>query len=182
VKRIFIGLPVDDQLSQILSTISEPQTDVRWIPGRNLHLTLEFLGPTSDNQIGVLSNRLQEIDQSPIALDVTGLTCLPNLRRPRVIALAMRSTESLASLHTAIRNAVQEAGLSLKPSRLSPHITVARLKSPANSWLREYLGSHDQHIFSSVRYASERFCLYESTLTLHGACYAVLGSFPLTDR
>ena len=182
MKRIFIGLPVDDQLSQMLSTISEPQTGVRWIPVRNLHLTLEFLGPTSDNQIEVLDYRLQEINQSPIVLDITGPACFPNLRRPRVIALAMRSTEALALLHAAVRDAARATGLSLKPSRLSPHITVARLRSPPTSWLREYLERHEQHIFSSVRYASERFHLYESKLTPHGACYTVLGSYPLTDR
>ena len=59
-KRVFVGIDLSRKFSQLIpmlkTTIGEHEGDIKWISGKNLHLTLSFLGNIDDSKIETLIN------------------------------------------------------------------------------------------------------------------------------
>ena len=55
VKRVFIGIPVGNQIKPILpllkSTVNCKSSIIKWLPIENIHLTLSFVGDISNSNI-----------------------------------------------------------------------------------------------------------------------------------
>ena len=54
-KRVFFGIDLSRKFSQLIpmlkTTVGEQDGDIKWISGKNLHLTLSFLGNIDDSKI-----------------------------------------------------------------------------------------------------------------------------------
>ncbi len=176
-KRTFLGIPLDPRLSAKVEELRQSQDGVRWIDAANLHLTLEFLGDTTEEQLKSVENELAGVDGQQFDFVATGISCLPKLRRARVLAVDVQPAFELTELYGAVRSAVGAAGLALKPARFRPHITIARLRRVDLNWL-EQMTALDLRL-ENERFPADRFCLYESILSPKGARYHVLRSYPL---
>ena len=79
-ERIFIAIDISKTISHLIpmlkTTMDSNESNFRWISGKNLHLTLSFLGNIDNLKIKSLISELDVISQFPmfkISLNGTGV-------------------------------------------------------------------------------------------------------------
>ena len=93
-KRIFLGIPVKVNLSNTIemvqTTVSSTYGEIKWVYGKNLHITLAFLGDKIDYKIKELSDLILSTEfGSPFncVLNYTGI--FPDPDKPHVFWLGI---------------------------------------------------------------------------------------------
>lgn len=178
--RLFIGIALPDAITSDLSSISlryrTANDSLRWSSPESWHVTLQFLGSTSDNQYGCIVAGLRELrlPPVPVALDSLGF-----FDRPGIFYAGVRLTPELLSVQQRVTAATRPCGFVPETRDYHPHITLARSKgSSGRQGLRKLQGAiHRQPAFSG--FTSEEFLLYESLPTPSGSRYEVRERFPL---
>src|SRR5512140_1146601 len=139
--RAFIAseLPatLQDSIHSATSELRETLGDnlIRWVPAHNVHLTLKFLGDVSTSSLGLIQQMLlTEASQFPVFdVQVEGLGCYPNLRRPRVLWVGLKAPAELASLQRSIDAASERLGYEPEERDFSPHLTIGRVRQTVSS-------------------------------------------------
>lgn len=160
---------------------------LRWTPLDNLHLTLRFLGETSDAQRRQVEAALTAIaGQSPafqLALRAAG--AFPNLRKPNILLLDFGGDLGvLAPLQRHIELAAQQAGFAAETRAFTPHLTIARARKDAAPAMLARAGAALQTITgtplpASTPFTVEDFRLIHSDLRPTGSVYTPLATFAL---
>jgi 2'-5' RNA ligase len=185
VMRAFIAVEVSkDVLSEIDRRTSEWRDRLRgarWVPASNLHLTLRFLGETSEATLEELSETMTDIASrfSPFDLNFDGIGYFPSARRPRVFWVGVKDPLGvLAELQERIETAARKHGFEPEKRRFSPHLTLARFKGakphPDYELLTREYGNLS---FGSSKV--EEVILFKSVLRQEGAEYTALRRFRL---
>ena len=187
--RCFLAVEVPAPLQEAIQTATADtrkrlgQRLVRWVPGHNVHLTLKFLGDTSDASASLVQNMLTvEVRQfEPFDLSVRGIGAYPSTQRPRVIWVGVTAPPALASLHHQLDAATARLGFSADNREFSPHLTIGRVRPNATAEdAQELEGAlEDARIgpLGSVRV--EAIHLFKSDLRAAGSVYTRLFSAPL---
>jgi len=171
---IAVELPLStkDYLAEIQKKLEKSDLSAKWVHGKNLHITLKFLGETSEAQITEVKNLLKEVEDTFKAIEVqlAGFGFFPNERRPRVFFVRTTEEEKLKKIATLIEEKLEKFGF-VKEGRFRSHITLARIKAPKNitAFIEESKKNPLQGNFS-VKYIT----LYKSTLTKTGPIYEKL--------
>src|SRR5947209_19294935 len=81
------GAAIRNALIAVQHNLAKDATDVKWVEEDNLHLTLLFLGEVQDRELVGICRAVEKgaATQSPFAMQVTGIGCFPNPRRPRIV-------------------------------------------------------------------------------------------------
>jgi 2'-5' RNA ligase len=159
----------------------------RWTPRDNLHLTLRFLGDTSDAQRRQVEAALANIagQSSAFQLALRAAGAFPNLRKPNILWLDFGGDlDVLAPLQRRIELAAQEAGFAADTRAFTPHLTIARARKEAapamlaraGEALRTVSGTPLQ---ASTPFTVEDFRLIHSDLRPGGSVYTPLATFAL---
>ncbi|MEZ4660743.1 MAG: RNA 2',3'-cyclic phosphodiesterase [Caldilineaceae bacterium] len=160
---------------------------LRWAGLHNAHLTLRFLGDTTDAQAQALAVALEAIAQKqpPFELALDSVGGFPHLRQPRVLWLGVAGDMTqLCALQSAVEQCVQRAGLAAETQPFSPHVTLARADRQATkSDLRrigELVGVYAAAARGEpLRFAVNAFVHMESRLQRGGAVHTPLRHFRL---
>ncbi|MEX0756842.1 MAG: RNA 2',3'-cyclic phosphodiesterase, partial [Acidimicrobiia bacterium] len=131
VGRIFvaIGFPAEVRvhLADRLAHLPIPI-----VPAANLHLTLRFLGDI--DPVG-LDRLLAALDESrwpaPFPLRLGGLWAFPKPAKATVVWIDAVG-DRLEELAETVEDACEEAGLGREERPFRPHVTVSRLRPPAD--------------------------------------------------
>ena len=184
MRRTFIAIdiPATVKLKKLLELLRVDlrEEKIRWVNPEILHITLSFLGDTSEEQINYISEQLEKIcsGYSSIELHFKEPGVFPNLRKPRVFWIGMERNEILVNLQGAIEVMLRDYGINRENKPFSPHLTIARIKRIENIdnlkyWLKKYRGKTIQKTkIGEVIY-------YESRLTSDGPIYNSIKKFPL---
>ncbi len=108
--------------------------DLRWATLANVHLTIRFLGETTDAQTQALAPRLRALAaaHAPFELALGNIGGFPTLRQPRVFWLGLvGDLAPLNALQAAVEQQVQQVGFTAETRPFSPHITLARVRREA---------------------------------------------------
>ena len=140
VIRAFIAISLSEEiylgLEQVLRDLKSrlPGGPVRWVPGRNIHLTIKFLGDVSLTSLDLLLAMLQTEAARHLQFDfsVGGLGAFPNPRRPRVVWVGVEAPPELASLHRGVETEMARLGYAPEERPFSPHLTLGRVTRNAN--------------------------------------------------
>jgi len=139
VIRAFIAIalprPVQQKLDEVAHSLKNEQTQaVRWVMGKNIHLTLKFLGEVEDTKIEAISHVIQVEGQNvkPFEVSASGVGTFPNLRRPRVIWVGVQAPPALSELANAIDQGTQQLGFQGEERSFSPHLTLGRVSQNAS--------------------------------------------------
>jgi len=149
---------------------------IRWVPARNLHITLRFLGPTPREKVAdlVACVRRETASHNGFEARLAALCALPSARRPRVLALEVGSDGRLEALSAAVERGVVEAGFDPEDRPFRAHLTLGRARRGQRSrpWLsRAALSPWSFPVASTV--------LFKSELRSEGAAYTALERLPL---
>ncbi|MGA8665203.1 MAG: RNA 2',3'-cyclic phosphodiesterase [Thermoplasmata archaeon] len=167
--RVFVAVPLSP----------EREGDERRAPE---HLTLRFLGETPERSLPPLEDRLCEgvARHAGFEMVIDGVGAFPSADRPRVVWRGVGTGEgSLRRLALDVREAVVSVGFPEDPVPFAPHVTLFRVRSPADREraLSLLKGSLPAPPPSSVRVREVH--LVESRLTPAGAIHRVRTRFPL---
>ncbi|MHB8841946.1 MAG: RNA 2',3'-cyclic phosphodiesterase [Candidatus Aquicultor sp.] len=136
--RLFIGIELPLQIKHMLNDISltlknQLDSTARWVAKDNIHLTLKFLGDTSQDKLdeieSAIGDAIQEFRKFYFTLGEMG--AFPSARKARVIWVGVHhGAPELIELGKAIEKALEPLGYKRESKEFKPHITLARLKFP----------------------------------------------------
>jgi 2'-5' RNA ligase len=180
--RLFIGLDIPGEVTGTLDrliTRLRPSARLNWSRAANLHITTKFIGEWPPARLEELKQALAQVPH-PGALDieVRGLGWFPNPHHPRVFFAAVQAPEALHALARETDLATSRLGVPGENRPYSPHLTLARIKPPADvAALRQAVAALPSAEFG--RFTAKEFFLYLSELHPTGSVYTKLAGFPL---
>ncbi len=187
--RLFIALWFPEETKEYLDGIIKRYKNefhnLKWVEGRNLHLTLKFIGEVNSQMRMQIEKVLQafflENSFETFRLSISGTGVFPSWTNPRVVWLGIQPEEvvkRIKGIWEGIEEHLSKAGIPKDNREFSPHITLARTKRklsiPEIKRLRNELNKGD---FSNIDLKINRICLVKSTLTHEGPIYDVIKSY-----
>ena len=168
--RLFFALRPDKSTRNQLENVGNNSkvNSKHLVPGKNLHLTLVFLGTVSDVACQEKLIKLAgKIDASKFSLNIS---ISGWWRRPRILWLAPENIpNALSQLVMKITQTALVCKLDIQNRHYNPHITLARkISSPV------------QVKFEPIIWNIHDFYLIESNTRPEGAEYRIIHSWPLT--
>jgi 2'-5' RNA ligase len=138
--------------------------DVRWVRLDGLHLTLRFLGPTTDDRLerAIAAVHAAAAGQAQFDVSIGGAGMFPPVGRPRALWLGLRTgDDGLAGLAFAVDRALTDAGWVLDTKPWRAHLTLARSDGvPAGAAIGARLVEAAADL--DLRFRAERVGLFES--------------------
>ena len=182
--RAFVAVALDDGLrAAIAATIERLRplgSSVAWVPARNLHVTLQFLGDQSEERLAEAEAALADAAAGSAPVDVTfhGIGAFPGLERPRIlwVGLAQGALEA-RRLQARVAAALAARGFMKEERPWHPHLTIGRVpderrwRREAGPALRSVLAQTATTTFGTQRVAE--VALMRSDLSPAGARYTV---------
>lgn len=134
--RCFLALLPDAASRDALLTLRATNADapianprgVRWLDAASLHLTLRFLGATSNAQIEYLKHMLPTLVRGVPQLAGRRCAIWPNRARPRVLVLEVDAANELQALADDCEALARKCGFAADPRAFRAHLTLARLR------------------------------------------------------
>jgi len=192
ILRTFIAIELDETLRIAIARVQgklkrlAPPGSVKWVAPEGIHLTLKFLGDTPVNRLGAIEAalRLACAGSAPFEFSVEGRGCFPNMRRPRVVWVAVRDKgQALARLQAVIERHVAPLGWPTEERSFSPHLTLGRVSKGVNLAVEAAVGQMvEQSVVEQI--GAQRVTavhLIASELRPAGAVYKTLVSVPLVE-
>jgi len=172
-KRIFVGIKISNILAEKIGKFRKTQLfPVRWIEGKNLHITL--IPPWYEEHPSKLTKILSGIQEEigSFALHFIKVTYGPDPRRPRLIWVEGEVPDELLSLKKAVEKALNKRS---EKRMYKLHLTIARFNP------HDFKKFKIREIYEKVdwRMNVTSFQLFESKLHSKGAQYSVLDDFRL---
>lgn len=176
--RIFIAINLPEDVKSKLLSYQEnwPELPARWTTKENLHLTLAFLGNTSDQELEKVFKVMQEVGErhQTFPLEFTHIIFGPSPKNPKMIWVQVESSQKLLELQKDVETSLAQSA----DKSFSPHLTLARLKAfQFRQMETEELPDVNEEISLSFKVTSVE--VMESTLRRSGAQYTILQSFML---
>jgi 2'-5' RNA ligase len=175
--RAFISIDVEpsDRMRRFHQALKETNAQVKLVDLENTHLTLKFLGDTSDNHVpeivGLMEASVEELE--PFAIRFSGTGAFPSLNHMKVVWVGVQKVESMRSISEFLNNELTILGFKREKRKFSPHLTLGRVKGGRNkeqlaqavrSWMDEDFGELE---VNSIR-------LKKSILSPQGPTYSTV--------
>jgi RNA 2',3'-cyclic 3'-phosphodiesterase len=175
---IDLGKNVRDRLASLQDTLSRHASDVKWVEGQNLHLTLLFLGEVDFREVPKVCQVVEETghNHARFGVSVVGVGAFPNLHRPRTLWVGVQDgAAQVTALHDDLEGPLLELGCYRREDRpFTPHITIGRWKGGfhADKLATALAKRVDWHAGETV---VDEVLVMSSELTPQGPVYTVLG-------
>lgn len=176
--RLFVGIPlaipVIDELEKISFRHRADGDGLRWSTPESWHITLQFLGNTSQTQYECIVARLRELRSPPVPIELneTGF-----FDRAGIFFAGVALTPELLALQQRVIAGTGPCGFVPEDHPFRPHITLARSKGDGRGLRDLKARIQRQPVFT--RFVAEEFLLYESHLSSSGAHYEIRERFKL---
>ena len=165
----------------------------RWTRAENIHLTLRFLGETSDVQSRQMERDLVSVARvwQPFRLAIGTPGCFPRFQQPTVLWLGLQGQlDTLNGMQAHIEDVVQRVGFEPDARAYFPHLTIGRVQrnaprsevKRAGQVLRQYINDIDnitEAVGEETSFAVDQFAHIKSDLQADGPIYTRLAAFSL---
>jgi 2'-5' RNA ligase len=181
--RLFIGIPlapdVVDALQALVGKLRAPEDSLRWSSPESWHITLQFLGETSNEKCGCVVDRLRDVHSSavPVQLDGTGF-----FERAGVFFAAVSVSAEMERLQKQVLATTAQCGFFAEDRPFHPHVTLARAKGDNQMKALRQLQQRVTENRGFPTFAATEFLLYEAHIGAGGSRYEVRERLPLGGR
>jgi len=184
--RAFIAMKLPDVLKDSLKDVQKTmllnKIKAKYIPTKNMHLTLKFIGNMELALLPGIKDILIECTQNvkPIKLTSKGIGVFPTIRFPRVIWAGIKGeTHKLETLHANLEQGLSTLGISKEKKKYQGHLTFARFKQ--NQFNAKKLERAIEQIgpFKSNPFIIDQLIFFQSKLMPKGPIYRELFSVKL---
>jgi 2'-5' RNA ligase len=180
MKRLFIGVQIESETALRLVNLWRNdkqlnQNRLKWANPDTWHITLHFLADTSESEIDLLQQLIDESfgDVVNYETELIGIGIFPHERNPKVLWLGIKNLQPLMESYERLGNGLRKNGFAFDAKPLKPHLTLARIKSLENRIsFDDLMSKYRQFNFGIV--AINRVILFESLMTTAGPVYKPL--------
>lgn len=124
--RVFIAIQLSEEIKKSLITtmheLKKAGVKGSYVPSQNLHMTLCFIGDTTDGS--TIRQALEKVQFSPFRLTLTEFGKFGDL-----LWVGAKGGQKLTALVKDLRMELSEAGVSFDNKKFEPHITLIRKMS-----------------------------------------------------
>jgi len=181
VLRTFIAVKITStpDLRRVHSRLVELGDRFRPVALDNLHVTLKFLGDTSESQVPEIGAAARRVIDGVAATHVRlrGLGAFPNARRPSVVWVGLEQAEVLCRIAADLEQALAPLGFAPENRAFQPHLTLLRIKARPPEQLFALLAQESATDFGVV--PIDKIEYLQSELGPRGARYTKLATFAL---
>ncbi len=182
--RCFIAIDIPASIKEAIDNItgklSRSSADIRWIPSKNVHLTLKFLGEVEDAVLPDIEKRISISCEAmgAFSINIRGIGAFPDFKHPNVLWMGIDRSNSLEDIYLSIEDSLKEMGFEKDNRRFSPHLTIARIKDRKGiDTVFKELYTYKDTFFGSIDV--NEVLLMKSVLKPAGAEYFKLSGFKL---
>ena len=174
-RRLFLAVEIDAETKALLGAHLDANGLDAWpgrvVPPANWHITLRFLGWTSDLQRDLVLRSLAEASlPGSFRLRFGHLGAFPKPRRATVTWIGVPAgAEELGDLAAAAESAARDAGFTAEERPYHPHLTLSRVRPAVD--VRELV---DRFPAFDAAMRVDAVTMFESHLERGGARYEVL--------
>ena len=179
--RTFVSVSVPKEIvniqSMLKSTIEPKGVKVRWVMNGKMHLTLKFIGNTTQGSVDNLNEALFNVVKSAkvINLSISGTGAFPVKGRPNVLWLGIKGDiDELKQLTVNINNSLEPLGFITEKRDFLPHVTIARIKS--NQKKIPNISNYLNTTFTELPMKIVKISLMQSESFSKGTFYTILGT------
>jgi RNA 2',3'-cyclic 3'-phosphodiesterase len=178
--RLFLAIPLAEsvvaEIARFTTGLHSAAPQLRWSARESWHITLQFLGSASEEQLACLTSQLTALRSAPIPIQLAA----PGLfERAGIFHLGVELTPGLAGLQQRVVAATTPCGFEPETRPYHAHITLARSKGREFSGELRALKNQIQSPPHFSRFTATDFLLYESHLSSSGSTHEVRHRFPL---
>ena len=191
--RLFVALDIDveirHKLERFVDGVRGFAPDVRFVGPESFHITLKFLGETSN--VEEIKSSLRNVSAHPFPIAFRGYGFFPGQKNARVFWGGIEAGAELQELAGAVDKAMTPLGFESERGPYRPHLTLARSGSGRPGKMS---GDRTNSNFAGLNYklsqlpqpefgtmTAREFFLYESKLSPRGAQYTKIERFPFAE-
>lgn len=175
--RLFVAIDFPEEIMKELTSICFGVPGARWVPEKQLHLTLRFIGEVDGVLFKEIREDLKDIKGDSFSMRLKGLGHFPPKKAPRVLWAGIETKDTLVQLRNRVNSVLVRLGLEPERRKYSPHVTIARLKNTPITKVTDFLAVNG--LFSAGPFEVSKFRLYSSVLTPKGAIHNIEASYDL---
>jgi 2'-5' RNA ligase len=174
--RLFVAIRPPEPIRDLLIDATDDAPDFRWQDEAQLHLTLRFVGELERPLADDLADALARMRAISFEVRISGVGRFDQ-RSSGALWAGVEPKPPIAALAAKIERVCQSVGLEPERRAFHPHITLARWKGRRSREVQDFLERNRGLL--SPPFRVDRFILFESRLSRHGAHYEEVASYPL---
>ena len=174
--RLFVAIRPPEPIRDLLIDAMDDSADFGWQDEEQLHLTLRFIGEVERPLAEDLAAALAMIRSRPFAVHLKGVGRFDQ-RNAGALWAGVEPKAPLAALAAKVERACLAVGLEPERRAYHPHVTLARWKGRRTHEVASFLERNRALV--SEPFDVDRFTLFESRLSRHGAHYEEVANYPL---
>lgn len=180
-----LSLGIQGILQDILQEVTHQLRDVRWVPLKNIHLTLIFLGEIQEAHLEPVCQEVQRACEryGPFHMKLTKLGVFGSLQRPRVLWVGMEGdVERMGYLKASLEKGLRPFCTKLENRAFKPHLTLGRFREQFRDTeaLKALLMAHKS--LGDTGQIFDEICLFKSQLSDKGSIYTKLFACKLSGK
>ena len=174
--RTFIAVNLP---AEIRKKIGEAEKDfdlkgIKLVEPGLVHVTVKFLGPVEESRIKEIEAALKKVTVKPFEAKIGSIGGFPNNSSPRVIWIGAEGGGNFEELNKQVETLLEGIGF-LREGRFNPHVTIGRVKFPAQDHKDKLPGLFEKYkSFAAGSMTVDRISIMQSTLSPKGPKYDVL--------
>ncbi len=173
--RLFTGIEIPSKVATQLQMLQAGLPGARWIKRENFHITLRFIGDVDGRVADEIIYALEQVQPLPFSIRLNGLDVFGR-SKPHSLYAGVEVNKTLSHLQSEQERIMQRIGLKPDGRKFTPHVTLARFRSPNVDEIANWLSSRGD--YSSNSFTVGRIALYSARESTGGGPYVIERVFP----
>lgn len=155
---------IKKQLQKLCSEYRHELLFSRWVHEDDYHITLAFLGSSTNLQLRESNQQIEEMLSSSknFSLTINQLGIFGQEPSPRIFWAGLADSSALAEVRGKVVMACREAGFTIESRPFKPHITLARKWRGDSSFSMESIMNMENKL--NFQFKAEQIVLYKTCL------------------
>jgi 2'-5' RNA ligase len=188
--RLFFAVTLSEDVCNSLLALQAKLQDragregIKWESADHFHFTLKFLGSAAPESLECIKRvgREAAAQCAPFEIALEGVGAFPDIRRPKILwAGVSRGIPELTRLAEYLDGGLAACGFAKETHRFTPHLTLARIKSPTGeksaAKMLTLQAKESKKVDKEGVFLARNVVLIQSELTPQGSVYTVLNTF-----
>nr|BBJ05129.1 RNA 2',3'-cyclic phosphodiesterase [Marinobacter nauticus] len=175
--RVFFGVCLPKSVKDELMTINVPIEGIHWQSGRELHVTVCYVGEVSAQEVERIRSSLKEIAIPSFEVSIMGVGVFGAEGSIGHLWAGLEPWGELDALHNFVGRRLADMNVSISHLRYHPHITLARFSNERSKSLGTILEKNRDRCFQSFKVTE--VVLFKSIPGKFRSTYQRLSTMPL---